>query len=59
MNWHSWQDFVAMGGYGFYVWGSFGVVFASMAVEVWALGRREGAAQAGLAGHRGDSGGAP
>ena len=51
MNWHSLQDFLAMGGYGAYVWGSFGVVFATMALEVLALGRRERAARVALAGH--------
>ncbi|MCE3264555.1 MAG: hypothetical protein K0R43_3634 [Pseudoduganella sp.] len=41
MNWNSLQDFLAMGGYATYVWGSFGVVFASMALEILALRRRE------------------
>jgi heme exporter protein D len=41
MNWNSLQDFLAMGGYATYVWGSFGVVFATMALEVWALRQRE------------------
>lgn len=31
--WHSFSDFLAMGGYGFYVWGSFGVTALIMAVE--------------------------
>lgn len=51
MNWHSWQDFLAMGGYGAYVWGSFGVVAAVMVLELWALGRREREAQAAVAVH--------
>jgi heme exporter protein D len=34
MNWASWSDFFAMGGYGFYVWGSFLVSFICMAGEV-------------------------
>lgn len=25
MNWGGWSNFIHMGGYGFYVWGSFGV----------------------------------
>lgn len=29
-----------MGGYGFYVWGSFGMTLACLAVEVWLLRRR-------------------
>jgi len=49
MNWHSLQDFLAMGGYGAYVWGSFSVVCALMALEVWALARRERKAQSALA----------
>ena len=48
MNWHSLQDFLAMGGYGPYVWGSFGMACALMALEVWALARRERQAQAAL-----------
>ena len=48
MNWHSMHDFLAMGGYGPYVWGSFSVVCALMALEVWALARRERQAQAAL-----------
>ncbi len=31
--WNSFSDFIAMGGYGFYVWGSFGVTAAIMAIE--------------------------
>lgn len=31
--WNSFSDFIAMGGYGFYVWGSFGVTALAMAVE--------------------------
>ena len=31
--WHSFSDFIAMGGYGFYVWGSFGATAAIMAIE--------------------------
>lgn len=31
--WNSFSDFLAMGGYGFYVWGSFGVTALIMAVE--------------------------
>jgi heme exporter protein D len=48
MNWHNMHDFLAMGGYGPYVWGSFSVVCALMAIEVWALARRERKAQASL-----------
>jgi len=31
--WHSFSDFLAMGGYAFYVWGSFGVTALVLAVE--------------------------
>ena len=34
MNWSSWSDFVAMGGYGFFVWMSYGVTALLLAVEV-------------------------
>ena len=34
MNWASWNDFVAMGGYALYVWGSYGVTLGLMAAEV-------------------------
>ncbi|NVD97996.1 heme exporter protein CcmD [Massilia sp. BJB1822] len=40
MVWSSVQDFLAMGGYGGYVWGSCGVVFAALVAESWLLGRR-------------------
>ena len=35
MIWNSWQDFWAMGGYGLYVWGSFGVSASLMAYEMY------------------------
>ncbi len=31
--WNSFADFIAMGGYGFYVWTSFGVTALIMAIE--------------------------
>ena len=40
MNWASASDFFAMGGYGFYVWGSFLVTFACIAGEVLFLRAR-------------------
>ena len=33
IHWSSFSDFIAMGGYGLYVWGSFGVTVLIMAVE--------------------------
>ncbi len=38
MNWGSWDNFLAMGGYAFYVWGSYlvtlGLVFAEIVLLV-------------------------
>lgn len=34
MTWNSWADFWAMGGYAVYVWGSMGVTFGLLALEV-------------------------
>ena len=45
MIWASGAEFVAMGGYGLYVWGSFGVTALLMAAEVLALGARRRALQ--------------
>ncbi len=35
MIWNSWSDFWAMGSYGLYVWGSFGVTAGLMAYEMY------------------------
>ena len=40
MNWHSAQEFFAMGGYGLYVWGAYGVTAALMLVEPLLVARR-------------------
>ena len=40
MHWNSLSEFLAMGGYGLYVWGSFGITFLAMAFEVWLLNKR-------------------
>jgi heme exporter protein D len=40
MNWNNSQDFFAMGGYGLYVWGSYGAVAAWMLIEPWMVWRR-------------------
>jgi heme exporter protein D len=34
MTWSSWADFWAMGGYAVYVWGSMGMTFGLLALEV-------------------------
>lgn len=33
IHWNSFSEFLAMGGYGLYVWGSFGVTALILAVE--------------------------
>ena len=38
--WNSAADFFAMGGYGFYVWGSFGACALAMIVEPMLLAKR-------------------
>jgi heme exporter protein D len=38
--------FFAMGGYGWYVWGSYGVTFACLALEVIFLAKRNREAKA-------------
>jgi len=37
LHWASLDDFLAMGGYGLYVWGSFGVTALVIALELWGL----------------------
>jgi heme exporter protein D len=34
MNWGSWQNFLAMGGYGLYVWGSYAVALVVLVAEI-------------------------
>ena len=41
MIWNSWTEFWAMGGYGLYVWGSFGVTAMCVALEmIWVKNAR-------------------
>ena len=40
MIWASWADFFAMGGYAFYVWGSYAVTAVLMIAEVILVMRR-------------------
>ena len=40
MSWASMGEFLSMGGYGFYVWGSYGVTFALLAAEIALLRAR-------------------
>jgi heme exporter protein D len=37
VNWGSWDNFLRMGGYGFFVWGSYGMAMAILVVEIWQL----------------------
>jgi heme exporter protein D len=39
MNW-TWETFWAMGGYAPFVWGSYGVTIAALAVEIWLVKAR-------------------
>jgi heme exporter protein D len=38
--WKSLDDFLAMGGYGGYVWGAFGMAAFLLAAELWTLRQR-------------------
>jgi heme exporter protein D len=40
MNWESLDAFLAMGGYGFYVWGSYAVALALLVAEIALLKMR-------------------
>ncbi len=40
MNWNSLSDFLAMGGYALYVWGSFGVTALALVVEPLLIRKR-------------------
>jgi heme exporter protein D len=37
MHWNSLEEFLAMGGYAFFVWSSLGVTLIAMMLEVWIL----------------------
>jgi heme exporter protein D len=45
VTWGSWDAFWSMGGYGLYVWGSYGMVVAVLAIEIWQLKSRRRAAE--------------
>ena len=56
MNWQSFDQFLHMGGYGLYVWGSYGVTLALMTTEaVLARHRRRRAFQAARADDGGEA----
>ncbi|HEX5091615.1 MAG TPA: heme exporter protein CcmD [Burkholderiales bacterium] len=46
MSWGGWSEFWAMGGKGFYVWGSYFVTLAGLALEIVLLRRRSREAKA-------------
>lgn len=48
MNWHTWDEFARMGGYGLYVWGAYAVTLALMLIEPLATRRRQRRALAAL-----------
>jgi heme exporter protein D len=50
VNWGSASEFFAMGGYGLYVWGSYGLAALLMVVEPWLAARRHGRALRDVAG---------
>ena len=52
MNWGGWSQFWHMGGYGFYVWGSYGVAALAIAIEIRLLARRARKARAMAGGAR-------
>lgn len=50
MNWNSWSEFLSMGGYGVYVWGSYGMTLICVVGELIILKsrRRTSLSQIGL-----------
>ena len=46
MNWGSLDAFLAMGGYGFYVWGSYGVTALCIILEIFSLKTSKGNSKA-------------
>jgi heme exporter protein D len=47
MNWNSATEFFAMGGYGLYVWGAYGVTLVALLLEPWLAAARHRRARAG------------
>jgi heme exporter protein D len=52
MSWGSVSEFLAMGGYAGYVWGSFGITAACIVVEILLLKTRRRSAVHSLRAHR-------
>ena len=51
MNWSSFSDFIDMGGYGLYVWGSYLMALGALLWEVALLVQRERSARADASQH--------
>ncbi len=49
MNWGSFDNFLAMGGYAFYVWGSYGVTLVLILAEIALLRARKRSVDESLA----------
>jgi heme exporter protein D len=49
MHWNSFADFVHMGGYGLYVWGSYGAALVLMLIEPVLATQRHRRARAAVA----------
>lgn len=49
MQWGSFENFLTMGGYGFYVWSAYGMTVALIAIELWLLRSRRREVTADLA----------
>jgi heme exporter protein D len=49
MQWGNLENFLAMGGYGFYVWSAYGMTVALIAVELWLMRARRKAIVTDLA----------
>ena len=56
MSWGRWSDFVSMGGYGLYVWGSYAVTLIALAAEIASVRRRSRAAVDAVRGLRAAAG---
>jgi heme exporter protein D len=55
MSWGSVGEFIAMGGYGWYVWGAYDVTFVLLGLELWLVLRRQRAARRQLKERGGNS----
>jgi heme exporter protein D len=51
MNWGSWNEFFSMGGYAFYVWGSYLVTLILLTAEIALLALRKRSALERLRAH--------